>query len=118
VKVFDLRTNRQLPPMSMSLSSPSLIRFVPAPAGCEGFGESAVLLAAAGGVLQLCPSSGDQAASQLLYAPLTDRKEIITAVAVASSGQLLCVGTSLGNVAQYGLCLPGGVNQKINQVRL
>lgn len=40
-------------------------------------------------------------AHQMLYAPLSDASEILTAAAVSPSGQFLAVGTSSGTVGQY-----------------
>ena len=40
-------------------------------------------------------------AQQLLYAPLSGANEMVTAAAVSSSGQFMCVGTSAGTVGQY-----------------
>ena len=38
---------------------------------------------------------------QVLYAPLSDTHELLTAAAVSSSGQFIAVGTSAGVVGQY-----------------
>ena len=116
VKVFDLRMRRQLTPLSMSTSSPALIRFVPAAQHLQdaGIGEAAVLLASASGVVQLTPLSGDPSAIQVLYAPLQERKEQVTAAAVARAGNFLCVGTSAGTLAQYAVALPAEVRPKVN----
>jgi hypothetical protein len=75
-------------------------------------------MASSSGVVQITPVNADPAAAQIVYAPLAERKESVTAVGISSSGQLLAVGTSMGNVAQYALGLPGGANAKINEVSL
>lgn len=120
VKVFDLRMRRQLTPMSMSTSSPSLIRFVPRPphhpgAGA-GTGDSSILLGSASGILQVSPviAEMDPAATQILYAPLQERGEQVTAAAVARSGHFMCVGTSGGTIAQYMVGLSTAVRAKVN----
>ena len=102
--------------MSMSVSSPSFVLFVPNGSRSEEGSSAAVLLGASTGVLQICPVSADQINSQMMYAPLSDRKEVVTAVAVSSSGQVMCVGTSTGAIAQYTLRLPEGTTKKINDV--
>jgi WD40 repeat protein len=119
VKVFDIGTQRQLSPMSMSVSSPITLRYVPASSrtGDEAPSPS-ILLGSTTGIVQVCPLNGDMINSQLLYAPLTDRKEIMTAMAVSSSGQVMCVGTSNGGIAQYVLKMPEGLKPKINEVSI
>ena len=118
IKVFDIRMQRQLSPMSMSVSSPNFIRSIPTGTRPEedSATSAAILLGSSTGVIQVCPLSGDQTNSQLMYAPLSDRKEVVTAVAVSSSGHMMCVGTSSGAIAQYILRLPEGVKPKVNDV--
>lgn len=117
VKVFDIGTQRQLSPMSMSVSSPNTLRYVPATSRTgEEAPSPSILLGSTTGIVQVCPLNGDMINSQLLYAPLTDRKEIMTAMAVSSSGQVMCVGTSNGGIAQYILKMPEGLKPKINEV--
>jgi hypothetical protein len=99
----------------MTASSPSFIRFVPGVDG-DGAGSASILLGSTTGILQACPVNGDLANSQLMYAPLSDRKEQVSSMAVSSSGQLLCVGISSGAIAQYALGLPEGVKTKTNEV--
>jgi hypothetical protein len=119
VKVFDIGTQRQLSPMSMSVSSPNTLRYVPASSrtGDEAPSPS-ILLGSTTGIVQVCPLNGDMINSQLLYAPLTDRKEMMTTMAVSSSGQVMCVGTSNGGIAQYILKMPEGLKPKINEVEI
>lgn len=102
----------------MSASSPNFLRFIAASPSSEEdpTANGTVLLGSVTGVLQVCPIAGDQTASQLLYAPLSDRKEVVTAIAVSSSGQVMSLGTSSGAIAQYVLRLPDGVKPKINDV--
>jgi len=103
VKVFDLRNNRLLNPLTMSVSSASFVRFVPS---YIGDGTSSALLVAESGILQICDIHGKHLAStQVLYAPLADRREKISSVAVSSSGQLLCIGTTSGMICQYAVGL-------------
>lgn len=59
---------------------------------------------------------GDPANTQIMYAPLTERKDVVTSVTISNSGQLLCVGLSSGMIAQYSLGLPEGTKPKINAV--
>lgn len=117
MKVFDLRSRRQLSPMSMSVSSPSFIKFMPCGSPARGNSEEAsILLGSSTGVLQVCPVKGDPANTQIMYAPLTDRKDVVTTVTISNSGQLLCVGLNSGVIAQYSLGLPKGTKPKINAV--
>ena len=55
--------------------------------GVVGVEEPAVLLSSSTGVLQVGPTSGDPNATQILYAPLQERKEHVTASAVSKSGR-------------------------------
>ena len=110
VKVFDLRMRRQLTPMSMSTSSPSFLRHVPhahQPGVGAGVGEC-VLLGSTSGILQVSPTAAemDPAATQILYAPLQERKEQVTSAAISKTGHFMCVGTSSGTIAQYVIGLP------------
>ena len=120
IKVFDIRMQRQWSPMSMSASSPNFLRFIAAsPRSDEdptATANGTVLLGSVTGVVQVCPIAGDQTASQLIYAPLSDSKEVVTAIAVSSSGQVMSLGTSSGAIAQYVLRLPDGIKPKINDV--
>jgi hypothetical protein len=59
---------------------------------------------------------GDPANTQIMYAPLSERKDVVTSVTISNSGQLLCVGLSSGMIAQYSLGLPEGTKPKINAV--
>lgn len=43
----------------------------------------------------------DDSSTQLLYAPLQAAHDLVTSVAVSSSGQFLAVGTSSGVLGQY-----------------
>jgi hypothetical protein len=118
VKVFDLRMRRQLTPMSMSTSSPSFLRHVPHAhqpgAGAGAVGES-VLLGSTSGILQVSPTTADMdpAATQILYAPLQERKEQVTAAAISKTGHFMCVGTSSGTIAQYSIGLPASARPKV-----
>ena len=118
MKVFDILMQRQLAPMSMSGASPSILRFVPVSSMASDTVAPAasILLGSSTGVVQVCPASGDMISSQLIYAPLSDRKEAMMAMAVSSSGLVMCVGTSLGAIAQYTLKMPVGSKTKINEV--
>lgn len=113
VKLFDLRNNRLLNPLTMSVSSASFVRFVPS---YRGDGTSSALLVAESGILQICDIHGKNLGStQVLYAPLVDRRDKITSVAVSSSGQLLCVGTTSGIIFQYTVGLQeGSTISKVN----
>ena len=51
-----------------------------------GVEEPAVLLSSSTGVVQVGPISGDPTSTQILYAPLQERKEHVTAAAVSKSG--------------------------------
>lgn len=118
MKVFDILMQRQLAPMSMSGASPSILRFVPVSsmANDSVAPAASILLGSSTGVVQVCPANGDMISSQLIYAPLSDRKEAMMAMAVSSSGLVMCVGTSLGAIAQYTLKMPVGSKTKINEV--
>jgi hypothetical protein len=103
--------------MSMSVSSPTLIKFMPCGSAAGGSSdEASILLGSSTGVLQVCPVKGDPANTQIMYAPLTERKDVVTSVTISNSGQLLCVGLSSGMIAQYSLGLPEGTKPKINAV--
>ena len=82
VKVFDLRTNRQLPPLSMGNGTPLFMKFVPAPPSMGGYGSQVALFSGTGAV-QVCDpngaSSGAEAAvGQIIYAPLASQRDSIT----------------------------------------
>lgn len=118
VKVFDVRMQRQLSPMSMSVGSPTVLKFVPSgPQSAEDISPASILMGASTGIVQVCPLSGAMIDSQLMYAPLTSRKEVMTTMAVSPSGQVMCVGTSTGAIAQYVLKMPEGIKIKVNEVR-
>ena len=101
----------------MSVASPTVLRFVPAaPQSGEETPSASILMGSSTGIVQVCPLSGAMIDSQLMYAPLISRKEVVTAMAVSPSGQVMCVGTSTGAIAQYVLKMPEGVKPKINEV--
>jgi len=118
VKVFDLRTNRQLPPLRdyVTGSCPYFIRFVPSPSSRGGYGAQ-VMLASGTGQVQVSDPNGDGSDAQILYAQLSSQRDSVTSVAVASSGQLLATGSYSGVISQFSLGLPAGedaLGQKVN----
>jgi len=118
VKVYDLRTNRQLPPLRdyVTGACPYFIRFVPSPSSRGGYGAQ-ILLASGTGQVQLSDPNGDGSDAQTLYAQLSSQRDSVTAVAVASSGQLLATGSYSGVISQFSIGLPAGEDaqgQKIN----
>jgi hypothetical protein len=145
IKAFDLRTNRQLSPISMTVSTPSFVRFVPAFSSIEMnavmaspgpiFIASAssvncliqqlCLCVLAGGLLQLSRLAISQAGtctltdSQILQTAKIDRREAVTSVAVSTSGQVMCVGTNCGNVTCFVTqeSMQYSTKPKINEVR-
>lgn len=104
--------------MSMPVSSPSYIRFVAASTSSEAGGDASLLLGSSAGNLQVCPVNGDLTKTQVMYAPISERKEVMTAMAASSSGQLVCVGTSTGNIAQYVLGVSETTKLRTNEVRM
>jgi hypothetical protein len=143
IKAFDLRTNRQLSPISMTVSTPSFVRFVPAFSSIEMnavmaspgpiFIASSVnclmlqlcLCVLAGGLLQLSRLAISQAGtctltdSQILQTAKIDRREAVTSVAVSTSGQVMCVGTNCGNVTCFVTqeSMQYSTKPKINEVK-
>jgi len=117
VRIFDLRTNRQMAPISMATASPAYARFLPTP-NRESYNLGAtfsqVLLAAANGVMQVSEPSpaASLESTQILYCPLTTPRETVTSVAVSSSGQCVAVGTSAGMVSQFVVSLSPMVTTK------
>jgi PAB-dependent poly(A)-specific ribonuclease subunit 2 len=104
VKVFDLRTNRQLAPLHMPGASPYFIRFIPSPSSQGGYGAQ-LLLASGNGTLQISDPNGNGSDAQILYSPLASQRDSVTAVAVSSSGQLITTGTYSGGISQFAIGL-------------
>lgn len=100
VRVYDLRMNRQLAPLSMSVSSPGHVKFLPS---YKGDGTSSVVMAGSTGVLQISSLHPLDVASsmQMLYVPLADRREKISSLTTSSSGHFICAGNTGGGINQY-----------------
>ena len=115
VRVFDVRMNRQLKPLSMSMGTPSVLKFIPSP---SGDGTTSVLMAGATGVLQLSSLEGvaDPPSMQVFFVPLSDRKEKLTHAAASSSGHFIAGGVTGGSIIQFALGLPpdAGMAPKVN----
>lgn len=113
VRVFDLRMNRQVAPLSMTTASPCFIKFIPTPASQGGYG-SQILLGASNGLMQICdPLSqqqqggiADPSSVQYVYSTLSSPRDTVMSAAASSSGQLLCTGNYSGGITQFALGLP------------
>lgn len=107
VRVFDLRMNRQLPPIAMSMSNPIFAKFIPANSDNDR-ATPRIVLGGSSGIIQACainPERGmEQTDIQILYVPLTDRKEKVSALAISSSGEFISAGTTNGHISQYSIC--------------
>jgi WD40 repeat protein len=112
VRVFDLRMNRQLPSVSMSMSNPVFAKFIPS-TNEHHRATPSIVLGGSSGIVQVCainPERGmDQSNVQILYVPLTDRKDKVTSLAISSSGEFISAGTTNGHISQYSICK--GYNQ-------
>ena len=109
VRVFDLRMNRQIAPLTMQTASPNFIKFVPASSAQGGYGSKILLVSSTGMMQVLDPLSAHQRGDsnvdnvQYLYASLQTPRDTVTAAAVSSSGQVLCTGTYSGGISQFAL---------------
>jgi WD40 repeat protein len=109
IKVFDLRMQRELNALAVSLpDSSSGVRFVRFLQDgnsnvSDGSVATAIALVTDAGTIQVSDLLADgSVAPQTLYTPLSDpSNEFVMACGVASSGQFLAVGTSHGSIAQY-----------------
>ena len=109
VRVFDLRMNRQIAPLTMQTASPNYIKFVPASSAQGGYGSKILLVSSTGHMQVLDPLAAlqgvdsDSESIQYLYASLQTPRDTVTAAAVSSSGQVLCTGTYSGCISQFAL---------------
>ena len=117
VKVFDLRTNRQLPPLRMTGTTPNFIRFIPSPSSQGGYGAQ-IMLVSGNGQLQLFDPNGNGSDAQILYSQMASQRDSVNSVAVASSGQLLATANYSGVITQFSVGLAtdsvASDNHKIN----
>ncbi len=110
VRAFDLRMQRQLPPLPVELPPSAtgvrFLRFMRSPDAQYSEGAAnAVAMVTEEGVLQITDLLSESSVPQVLYAPIADvANEFLTACAVSPSGQFLSVGTSHGAFAQFMHC--------------
>ena len=121
VRLFDLRTNRQLTPISMITGSPSYLNFIAPPSLSSSpvnpyNSRLRLVMGSTNGMVQITDPSPamDPSHTQILYAPLTDQREYVTMMCTSQSGQVLAAGTSAGTIAQFAVGQRPGVKSKVN----
>ena len=100
VRVFDLRTHRQMAPLRMTAASPYFLRFVPASPSQGGYGAQ-ILFASGNGAVQVFDPNSNGSDAQMLYSQLATQRDSLTDVAVSSSGKLFVTGSYSGCLTQF-----------------
>lgn len=122
VRIFDLRTNRQLTPIRMTTGTPNYLNFI-VPPSISGSPANPytprlrVVMGATNGIIQVTDPSPvmDPSLTQILYAPLADQREYVTMMCTSQSGHVMAAGTSAGTIAQFSVGLRPGLKSRINE---
>lgn len=124
-----MRMQRQLMPLSITGSGSSasrFLRFVPqVVTGAAAREYTGLLTCSEEGLVHINKLNFESLeriddgpdAEQVVYAPLTSPTEAVSSIAVASSGQYLALGTSMGTVGQY-VRTGGGVDDVLKGTAL
>eukprot|EP01035_Chromulina_nebulosa_P017273 gene17273-22807_t len=112
VRVFDLRMSKAMSTLTMTVSTARHVKFIPYSAHTVFNDQPLVLMASSSGVLQI---NAMTKIIQVLTFPMQSKKETITALSVASSGNLLTAVSSSGYILQYALGLSHGHANSVNE---
>lgn len=122
-----MRMQRQLMPLSITGSGSSAVRFlrfVPqVVTGAAAREYTGLLTCSEEGLIHINKLNFESLeriddgpdAEQVVYAPLTSPTEAVSSISVASSGQYMALGTSMGTIGQY-VRTEGSVNENFPDV--